>query len=216
MSVRRYEGEEITVSFDARLCIHAARCVDGAPSVFDPKSSPWINPARDSPDHVASIVRDCPTGALRYESELVRSEVPDAINSVTLVENGPMYVRGELEFTLADGSRVQALRAALCRCGASEYKPFCDGSHQTSGFIAAGSSPASLTQPSDGSSVPLAIRQITNGPIHLSGAHLLPRTTTESSLIDETWLCRCGSSQNKPFCDGAHSRARKPRPATTL
>jgi len=46
-----------------------------------------------------------------------------------------------------------------------------------------------------------------NGPYHVRGRFkiVLPRGQ-ELETDDETWLCRCGASQTKPFCDGAHTQ----------
>lgn len=50
--------------------------------------------------------------------------------------DGPLIVRGEVEISLADGTRLPRHRrtVALCRCGHSAIKPWCDGTHKTSGF----------------------------------------------------------------------------------
>ena len=53
---RSYKGQGITVSFDARRCIHAARCVQGLPAVFDPKRRPWIEPDGAAAERVAEVV----------------------------------------------------------------------------------------------------------------------------------------------------------------
>jgi CDGSH-type Zn-finger protein len=51
--------------------------------------------------------------------------------------NGPLQVRGNLEITSGTGRLVARLTSArLCRCGASQNKPFCDGSHAKVGFVA--------------------------------------------------------------------------------
>lgn len=51
------------------------------------------------------------------------------------MRKGPLYLRGEIELTDARGETTAiGPRAALCRCGASENKPFCDLSHRTIGF----------------------------------------------------------------------------------
>ena len=57
---------------------------------------------------------------------------------VTIVAcpNGPLLVRGELELTTPDGTPIEQKRRtiALCRCGVSAIKPFCDGTHKLVGF----------------------------------------------------------------------------------
>jgi len=50
--------------------------------------------------------------------------------------DGPLLVRGEVELLDADGKQIRRTRAtiALCRCGVSTIKPFCDGTHKLVGF----------------------------------------------------------------------------------
>ena len=57
---------------------------------------------------------------------------------VTPYRNGPYLVRGEFELTDQQGRVIETRRGtiALCRCGASRTKPFCDGTHKTIGFTA--------------------------------------------------------------------------------
>jgi CDGSH-type Zn-finger protein len=57
---------------------------------------------------------------------------------VTPYRNGPYLVRGEFELTDQDGQVIETRRGtiALCRCGASRMKPFCDGTHKSIGFQA--------------------------------------------------------------------------------
>ena len=56
---------------------------------------------------------------------------------ITVRQNGPLLVEGD-DITLVDagGAELPVERRpfALCRCGASENKPFCDGSHNRIGF----------------------------------------------------------------------------------
>jgi CDGSH-type Zn-finger protein len=58
---------------------------------------------------------------------------------ITPYPNGPYLVRGEFEVADVDGQVVPMRRRtiALCRCGASQTKPFCDGTHKLIGFEAA-------------------------------------------------------------------------------
>ncbi|BBE24417.1 hypothetical protein MN0502_33000 [Arthrobacter sp. MN05-02] len=56
--------------------------------------------------------------------------------SVVACPNGPLLVRGDFELVGADGEALPRTRrtVALCRCGASVLKPYCDGSHKLTGF----------------------------------------------------------------------------------
>jgi CDGSH-type Zn-finger protein len=59
------------------------------------------------------------------------------ITKIKVTVNGPLLVSGAVEYVDSDGAVIETLaKAALCRCGHSQSKPFCDGSHRTSGFIA--------------------------------------------------------------------------------
>lgn len=61
------------------------------------------------------------------------SEVP----RIKVTKNGPYIVNGDVELVDSDGNVVERLsKAALCRCGHSKSKPFCDGSHREVGFEA--------------------------------------------------------------------------------
>ena len=56
-----------------------------------------------------------------------------AIN-IKITNNGPYIVEGEFTLTDANGQSVPVKKAALCRCGGSTMKPFCDGTHSKIGF----------------------------------------------------------------------------------
>ncbi len=56
---------------------------------------------------------------------------------ITPLNNGPLLLNGPMTISAADGSDSRAItKCALCRCGHSKNKPFCDGSHKDAGFIA--------------------------------------------------------------------------------
>lgn len=136
MSIRHYRGETIDVTYDARRCIHAAECVRGLPAVFDTRRRPWILPSAASADEIAKVVARCPSGALHFtRCDGGAVEAPDVPTTVVPVPRGPLYVRGRLELRSADGAvRIEETRVALCRCGRSENKPFCDNSHRAARF----------------------------------------------------------------------------------
>ncbi|HKG36537.1 MAG TPA: CDGSH iron-sulfur domain-containing protein [Solirubrobacterales bacterium] len=59
--------------------------------------------------------------------------------SITPYPNGPYLVRGDFELTDREGQPIEVRRGtiALCRCGRSRTRPFCDGTHKLTGFRAA-------------------------------------------------------------------------------
>jgi CDGSH-type Zn-finger protein len=70
----------------------------------------------------------------------IRRHLECAMAQVTIetIKHGPYIVTGEVELIDADGDKYPVeKRMALCRCGASTEKPFCDGTHSKIGFQAA-------------------------------------------------------------------------------
>lgn len=60
------------------------------------------------------------------------------MNSITPYRDGPLLVRGDFKLQDQDGNEIETGRdtVALCRCGKSRIRPFCDGSHKLVGFRA--------------------------------------------------------------------------------
>ncbi len=143
----RYTGKEVTILWKPQLCIHSKKCWQGLPAVFKPGERPWILPDGAEGARIIDQVRQCPSGALSIATELSSGSASAATNadgytstsapnaSVEVTPNGPLIVHGTIEVKHADGRvEVKQERCALCRCGASGAKPFCDGSHRKSGF----------------------------------------------------------------------------------
>jgi CDGSH-type Zn-finger protein/uncharacterized Fe-S cluster protein YjdI len=207
--IHTYEGDAISVRYDVKRCIHFAACVRGLPGVFDSDRRPWIVPNEASDREVAAVVAHCPTGALHAVPANERLAEPrPTTNRITVAADGPLYVRGDLE--LRDGNDRVVLRdtrMALCRCGASQNKPLCDGSHTKAGFRdPAALGTANLTPADDGH--PLSIQASHNGPLLLQGPVTIRSADADAPPVQgtKTALCRCGGSANKPFCDGSHKR----------
>jgi CDGSH-type Zn-finger protein len=82
------------------------------------------------------------SGVTRTGSELPAEDhdapLPAGGATITPYRDGPLIVRGDFRLVDQDGEEIDPGRAtvALCRCGKSGIKPFCDGSHKRSGFSA--------------------------------------------------------------------------------
>ena len=206
-----YPGEKISVHYDVKRCIHATECAHGLPSVFDPKRKPWVNPNEAAADEVVQVVQRCPTGALHFmrHDGGVTEPVPDH-NTITASANGPLFLRGDLEVMDPDGSVfLKDTRIALCRCGASKNKPFCDGSHAKKGFQDTGVLGVNVvkTVEADSQDRVLRISPSTDGPFALKGeAEIVSADGQTCYSGNRMFLCRCGASSNKPFCDGTHAK----------
>jgi len=133
---REYATDEIVVEWRPSLCYHSQKCIAALPSVFDPQRRPWIDVSAASADEVEAAVALCPSGALRARrpNAEVRVDTGGA-TEIRATRNGPLLVRGNLRILGADGTELARLeKAALCRCGQSGNKPFCDGTHKQVGF----------------------------------------------------------------------------------
>jgi uncharacterized Fe-S cluster protein YjdI len=136
--LKEYKDGRIVVTWEPAYCIHTGNCLDAAPEVFDRTRRPWIVVEAANADRIAEAVMTCPTGALHFrrldggEQEPVPTET-----TVQPSTNGPLLLRGNLKFVNAKGEVIcEETRAALCRCGQSSIKPFCDGTHKGIGFQA--------------------------------------------------------------------------------
>ena len=204
MPRKTYKGKDIDVSFDGDLCIHARECVTGLPGVFEANASgPWIHPDAASVERIVAVAYACPSGAVGYHrKDGVADETPPEINTVRVKENGPLAIHADL---MLEGESI-GCRATLCRCGASRNKPYCDGSHGAAGFSASGEPPSKGLETLDCRGGPLDVRPVKNGPLLVNGP--LEIMAGAGRAIDRTMttaLCRCGASQNKPYCDGSHT-----------
>ncbi len=158
MAQRDYEGDGIVVHWDSRLCMHSARCFGALPHVFRPSEQPWIRLDADGADAIAAAIDLCPSGALRYTRTDPRTDphpapagqleenpamtadpaqepATPAPAQLTVYPDGPNVLVGRVEIRNGAGELIKAVdRVALCRCGHSENKPFCDSSHKRLGF----------------------------------------------------------------------------------
>jgi len=196
-------GKDATIHFNARRCIHSRNCVLGRPDVFMPNvQGEWIHPENASGAELLELAHNCPSGAIRVSHpDGSPMEMPPSVNTIRLRENGPLALHAEAEVA----GNEKGMRFTLCRCGASRHKPFCDGSHVASGFTASGEAAAKEFKALEIRSGLVSIDPTPDGPLHLSGnLEIVTGTGKTINKVKDTWLCRCGASKNKPYCDGSH------------
>ena len=136
---RDYVGKEITIHDNRKICSHAKECVNNLPSVFKLGSKPWIDSDGSKIQDIINTVRKCPSGALSYSIDGIEyrdlKEQRDPI--LTVLKNGPYYITGGIDLigeNIEFGEGASKEHYTLCRCGTSENKPFCDGTHRTINF----------------------------------------------------------------------------------
>ena len=130
-----YKGKSITILDNRGICSHAAHCTDDLPKVWRMGIEPWIDPDGEIKEKIIEQVKKCPSGALSYviDGKVYNnfSDKPDVIVS----RDGPYRVHGAVKLEGVEmGEGASREHYALCRCGQSKNKPFCDGSHWYVGF----------------------------------------------------------------------------------
>lgn len=131
-------------------------------------------------------------------------------NTIMVRPNGPLICGSELNVIIqdVDGNIISKEKElALCRCGHSNNKPFCDGSHKKSAIDArqefSDVRKEELTSPSS----ELVITVKPNAMLLIkSPVTIFSRSGLSVTTRNKGALCRCGESGNKPFCDRSHSQ----------
>jgi uncharacterized Fe-S cluster protein YjdI len=131
---REYGTDELVVEWRPELCYHARECIKALPAVFDAERRPWIEVDGASTEEVEAAVALCPSGALRAHRTTELQAEPSSETEVSVTPNGPLILRGNLRIVRAGVEIARLEKAALCRCGQSSNKPFCDGTHLKVGF----------------------------------------------------------------------------------
>ena len=203
------EGRDVTLVFDSHRCIHSRGCVLGEPGVFIAnKPGEWIYPDTATPERLSLVAINCPSGAISARRRDGVEETPPPVNVIRVRENGPLAFHAELEIVGYPPGDAAQYRATLCRCGQSRNKPYCDGSHNEAKFQASGEPTTRDSQPLTVRNGKLRVDPQRNGPLEVSGSlELCAGTGRTVDRLGSARFCRCGQSQNKPFCDGSHALA---------
>jgi CDGSH-type Zn-finger protein len=135
------------------------------------------------------------------------SEITSEItpNAAFTAPNGPLIATGDLKIETGAETLSQP-KASLCRCGHSARKPFCDGTHRTTGWAEPGEAVPAANIAALSETGPVTFTPLPNGPLLANG----PLTVQNAAKVTiatttETAFCRCGASANKPYCDGSHA-----------
>jgi CDGSH-type Zn-finger protein len=128
-------GEGITVRDVRGLCVHAGFCTNRLTHVWKMTRKGDVAEA-GARAAVIGMIERCPSGALTYRVDPAGPDIePDLPTQVAVVNEGPLYVTGGVAVVGPDGTQYEVRnRVALCRCGHSRTKPFCDGTHYDVGF----------------------------------------------------------------------------------
>jgi uncharacterized Fe-S cluster protein YjdI/CDGSH-type Zn-finger protein len=157
---RRYRNDDITVYWKPSACIHASYCYRELIDVFDPSRRPWVDMNGSTTEKIIEVVNLCPTEALTWkwndetknenidndQLNHVKFRRPELVNepqnentdqpvSVKVMIDGPVVFKGNFTYTYKEVTKVlEDGILSVCRCGASDHQPFCDGKHRKIGF----------------------------------------------------------------------------------
>lgn len=157
---KRYRNDEITVYWKPSACVHASYCYRELIEVFDPSRRPWVDMSGSTTDKIIEVVNLCPTEALAWkwnDDEKNKSIGSDQLNhinfrrpelmnindserveqpvSVKIMSDGPIILNGSFSLAYSGNNKeVKDSMISICRCGASDHQPFCDGRHRKTGF----------------------------------------------------------------------------------
>ena len=138
--VLHYTNDEVTVVWKPKVCIHSTLCWKELIEVFNPRERPWIKMNGAATERIIEQVRKCPSGALSYflnddagkteeDKDKIISEAAQLLK-IEVTPNGPYLIQSQCLIIHSDGKEeTKTGTVALCRCGASQTKPYCDGSH---------------------------------------------------------------------------------------
>ena len=128
---KEYTNNEITIIWKPKSCIHAAECIKALPKVYRPKEKPWIQIEHATADELKEQIRKCPSGALSFYMNGEENKEEEVLETkVEVLKSGPLLVYGTLRVKDKDGrEEIKNKTTAFCRCGASNNKPYCDGTH---------------------------------------------------------------------------------------
>ena len=131
-------AKNITIFDNRRICSHAAECVNNSSSTFRLDARPWINPDAAEREEIINAIKKCPSGALSYSvDDTEYRDQNDRMPMIAVSNGGPYHINGGIDLIgdniqWAEGSSKE--HYTLCRCGASNNKPFCDGMHKVINF----------------------------------------------------------------------------------
>ncbi len=135
---KTYTNGEVTIVWKPDTCMHSEKCWRGLSDVFNPKARPWINAEGAPTERIIAQIKQCPSGAL---SHFLNADGPEKLTPeiepirIEVRKNASLLIRATTLIVDADGNEVlKEKQVSLCRCGASQNKPFCDGSHRKIGF----------------------------------------------------------------------------------
>ncbi len=119
----------LTVHDNRGLCAHAGACTDNLASVFRLRTEPFVDPDGATAEEIATVIAMCPSGALSYTLDGIEHGDRNDQTGVAYPPGGPYVLTNVSLAGIEMPSGATEDHCTLCRCGASQNKPFCSGAH---------------------------------------------------------------------------------------
>jgi len=132
--VKDYTKGDLTIHWKPAKCIHSEICVKTLPEVYKPSEKPWIQPEGASEEDLMKQIDRCPSAALTYTRKGQEAQEVVSNTEIEIIINGPLLVKGNIRLLRNGETEEKEGPVALCRCGESANKPFCDGAHKRIDF----------------------------------------------------------------------------------
>lgn len=130
-----YLGLELTIYYNPTVCYSSENCIRSLPAVFRMNTGDGIDPDGEEAHKIIETINACPSGALSFKYKVPQQNETEQGTEFKILKNGPYIIKGNVTIRHSENeARVELKRCSLCRCGFSENKPFCDGSHTRKGF----------------------------------------------------------------------------------
>ncbi len=177
--IKEYTNGEITIVWEPAKCIHAGICVRTLPQVYNTKDRPWIHIANATSEQLMAQIDQCPVAALSYfKNDAVFKASEDKSTDSAESKTKEQPEKKNAVSTSTQENQTKKTQASK--------------TNKTSENMAANETTISVQE---------------NGPLIVMGPIELKR---EDGTVEQkdgpTALCRCGASENKPFCDGSHKK----------
>jgi CDGSH-type Zn-finger protein len=128
---KEYGSGQVRLVDDRGLCVHTGFCSTKLTNAWK-LAQKELDAAGQT--QVVGMAQHCPSGALTVTVDGDDAE-PHLAAEIVVIPDGPLWATGGVQVVRSDGTTLEVRnRVTLCRCGASETKPLCDGSHSKIGF----------------------------------------------------------------------------------
>jgi len=193
--------ETIVMNDKNKATAKKLRWSDPDPNISTPVSDDSAAPEQAAKEQDSTSEKTLDRWFLEQRGKKRVPKLLKVANELLVTTAGPLKLTGNITLINEDGSVTHSNSMTLCRCGASNNKPFCDDQHLDVDFF----DNATISRFSDRMPIKrpqtITVTCVKYGPLKFSGYLRVYNTKNQEYITMGGLLCRCGKSSNKPFCD---------------